>query len=155
LCNCTVHNQPLFAYRRPQQPLQFQGQNGELVPCYYRPRDSSYTTHIQQGIDIAKHHVKKGVRTAPASEDPYVLLLVKVSYFPCVCMHSLLIKCSCTASLHAVQTLTLTRSGLASSFNNEILYSLGESGHPSPPFLIQDQPSPHLPLSYRKRNCES
>jgi hypothetical protein len=33
----------------------------------------------QQGIDIAKHHVKKGVRTAPASEDPYLLLLVKVS----------------------------------------------------------------------------
>lgn len=31
-----------------------------------------------QGIDIAKHHVKKGARTAPASEDPYLLLLVKV-----------------------------------------------------------------------------
>lgn len=32
-----------------------------------------------QGIDIAKHHVKKGQRTAPKSEDPYLLLLVKVS----------------------------------------------------------------------------
>ena len=31
-----------------------------------------------QGIDIAKHHVKKGARTAPVSEDPYLLLLVKV-----------------------------------------------------------------------------
>ncbi|KAF7799071.1 hypothetical protein EIP86_010301 [Pleurotus ostreatoroseus] len=29
------------------------------------------------GIDIAKHHVKKGNRTAPKSEDPYLLLLVK------------------------------------------------------------------------------
>ena len=37
-------------------------------------------TRFQQGIDIAKHHVKKGARTAPASEDPYLLLLVKVSY---------------------------------------------------------------------------
>lgn len=37
----------------------------------------------KQGIDIAKHHVKKGARTAPASEDPYLLLLVKVSDFPC------------------------------------------------------------------------
>ncbi|KAI0316126.1 60S ribosomal protein L18 [Amylostereum chailletii] len=33
------------------------------------------------GIDIAKHHVKKGVRTAPASEDPYLLLLVKLYRF--------------------------------------------------------------------------
>jgi hypothetical protein len=31
-----------------------------------------------QGIDIAHHHVKKGNRTAPKSEDPYLLLLVKV-----------------------------------------------------------------------------
>ncbi|TFK56236.1 ribosomal protein L18e [Heliocybe sulcata] len=30
------------------------------------------------GIDIEKHHVKKGQRTAPKSEDPYLLLLVKV-----------------------------------------------------------------------------
>ncbi|KAL7282017.1 hypothetical protein ACG7TL_003484 [Trametes sanguinea] len=29
------------------------------------------------GIDIKKHHVKKGNRTAPKSEDPYLLLLVK------------------------------------------------------------------------------
>ncbi|KAI0254232.1 60S ribosomal protein L18 [Lactifluus subvellereus] len=33
------------------------------------------------GIDIAKHHVKKGARTAPASEDPYLLLLVKLYRF--------------------------------------------------------------------------
>lgn len=32
----------------------------------------------QMGIDIKKHHVKKGARTAPKSEDPYLLLLVKV-----------------------------------------------------------------------------
>lgn len=31
------------------------------------------------GIDIRKHHVKKGARQAPKSEDPYLLLLVKVS----------------------------------------------------------------------------
>jgi large subunit ribosomal protein L18e len=31
-----------------------------------------------QGIDIDKHHVRKGNRTAPKSEDPYLLLLVKV-----------------------------------------------------------------------------
>ncbi|KAI0939011.1 hypothetical protein AcW1_004160 [Taiwanofungus camphoratus] len=33
------------------------------------------------GIDIAKHHVKKGNRTAPKSEDPYLLLLVKLYRF--------------------------------------------------------------------------
>ncbi|KAH9950046.1 60S ribosomal protein L18 [Amylocystis lapponica] len=33
------------------------------------------------GIDIQKHHVKKGVRTAPASEDPYLALLVKLYRF--------------------------------------------------------------------------
>lgn len=32
-----------------------------------------------QGIDIERHHVKKGNRSAPRSEDPYLLLLVKVS----------------------------------------------------------------------------
>jgi large subunit ribosomal protein L18e len=30
------------------------------------------------GIDIRHHHVKKGNRAAPKSEDPYLLLLVKV-----------------------------------------------------------------------------
>ncbi|KAJ6510233.1 ribosomal protein L18e/L15P [Mycena vitilis] len=33
------------------------------------------------GIDIAHHHVKKGARTAPKSEDPYLLLLVKLYRF--------------------------------------------------------------------------
>ncbi|EPQ59697.1 60S ribosomal protein L18 [Gloeophyllum trabeum ATCC 11539] len=33
------------------------------------------------GIDIEKHHVKKGQRTAPKSEDPYLLLLVKLYRF--------------------------------------------------------------------------
>ncbi|PWN50772.1 60S ribosomal protein L18 [Violaceomyces palustris] len=33
------------------------------------------------GIDIAKHHVKNGQRTAPKSEDPYLLLLVKLYRF--------------------------------------------------------------------------
>ncbi|KZV71391.1 60S ribosomal protein L18 [Peniophora sp. CONT] len=36
---------------------------------------------LKMGIDIAKHHVKKGARTAPASEDPYLLLLVKLYRF--------------------------------------------------------------------------
>lgn len=35
--------------------------------------------YLVQGIDIERHHVKKGQRTAPKSEDPYLLLLVKVS----------------------------------------------------------------------------
>ncbi|KAF9004817.1 60S ribosomal protein L18 [Cyathus striatus] len=34
-----------------------------------------------QGIDIRHHHVKKGNRTAPKSEDPYLLLLVKLYRF--------------------------------------------------------------------------
>ncbi|KAF8897150.1 ribosomal protein L18e/L15P [Infundibulicybe gibba] len=33
------------------------------------------------GIDITAHHVKKGNRTAPKSEDPYLLLLVKLYRF--------------------------------------------------------------------------
>lgn len=32
----------------------------------------------KMGIDIRHHHVKKGNRQAPKSEDPYLLLLVKV-----------------------------------------------------------------------------
>ena len=32
----------------------------------------------KMGIDIRRHHVKKGNRQAPKSEDPYLLLLVKV-----------------------------------------------------------------------------
>ena len=33
------------------------------------------------GIDIRRHHVKKGARQAPKSEDPYLLLLVKLYRF--------------------------------------------------------------------------
>ncbi|KAF8307237.1 ribosomal protein L18e [Clavulina sp. PMI_390] len=33
------------------------------------------------GIDIAAHHVKKGHRSEPKSEDPYLLLLVKLYRF--------------------------------------------------------------------------
>ncbi|QRW15961.1 ribosomal protein 60S L18 and 50S L18e [Rhizoctonia solani] len=33
------------------------------------------------GIDLERHHVKKGNRTAPKSEDPYLLLLVKLYRF--------------------------------------------------------------------------
>ncbi|KAF8654302.1 hypothetical protein AX16_003561 [Volvariella volvacea WC 439] len=33
------------------------------------------------GIDIKHHHVKKGHRSAPKSEDPYLLLLVKLYRF--------------------------------------------------------------------------
>ncbi|KWU44587.1 60S ribosomal protein L18 [Rhodotorula sp. JG-1b] len=40
--------------------------NGKLIPL---------------GIDIERHHVKKGQRTAPKSEDPYLLLLVKLYRF--------------------------------------------------------------------------
>ncbi|KAG8936755.1 hypothetical protein FRC02_012037 [Tulasnella sp. 418] len=33
------------------------------------------------GIDLNKHHPRKGSRTAPKSEDPYLLLLVKLYRF--------------------------------------------------------------------------
>merc|ERR1711920_755830 len=36
---------------------------------------------VKMGIDIQHHHVKKGNRTAPKSEDPYLLLLVKLYRF--------------------------------------------------------------------------
>merc|ERR1711915_1080577 len=39
------------------------------------------STYIKMGIDIRKHHVKKGARQAPKSEDPYLLLLVKLYRF--------------------------------------------------------------------------
>ncbi|BGP19652.1 hypothetical protein JCM10213v2_007748 [Rhodosporidiobolus nylandii] len=39
------------------------------------------TSERKLGIDIEKHHVKKGNRTAPRSEDPYLLLLVKLYRF--------------------------------------------------------------------------
>ena len=46
------------------------------------PTIARLTLNLLQGIDIARHHVKKGSRTAPKSEDPYLLLLVKVSRVP-------------------------------------------------------------------------
>ena len=56
----------------------------KMVSSSSRCRPWKLLTHVfKQGIDIAKHHVKKGARTAPASEDPYLLLLVKVFYFLC------------------------------------------------------------------------
>jgi len=39
------------------------------------------STISNMGIDITAHHVKKGNRTAPKSEDPYLLLLVKLYRF--------------------------------------------------------------------------
>ena len=41
--------------------------------------DPRLVINTKMGIDIKKHHVKKGARSAPKSEDPYLLLLVKVS----------------------------------------------------------------------------
>merc|ERR1712230_214563 len=35
----------------------------------------------KMGIDIVHHHVKKGNRSAPKSQDPYLLLLVKLYRF--------------------------------------------------------------------------
>ncbi len=122
------------------------------VPHAIFPRTVLTQAHARQGIDIAKHHVKKGARTAPASEDPYLLLLVKVFYFPWTYMRPLPMKYSCTASSHAARTQNLTRSGLNSSFNSQILTR--RLGHPSPPLLIEDQPSSHLPLSHREGDCE-
>ncbi|KAI0829306.1 ribosomal protein L18e/L15P [Trametes gibbosa] len=53
------------------------------VVDYRRPRTAKPGTS-KMGIDIAKHHVKKGNRTAPKSEDPYLLLLVKVRKNTCL-----------------------------------------------------------------------
>ncbi|BGP35000.1 hypothetical protein JCM10296v2_006824 [Rhodotorula toruloides] len=46
-------------------------------------QEGARTQHEQAepGIDIERHHVKKGNRTAPKSEDPYLLLLVKLYRF--------------------------------------------------------------------------
>jgi hypothetical protein len=86
-----------------------QQQDGELVAAgkpIERDTDSLYV----QGIDIAAHHVKKGVRTAPKSEDPYLLLLVKV------CSNTLLLEAGSDSSFSfivswlAEQTPTSTRS---------------------------------------------
>lgn len=41
------------------------------------------------GIDIRRHHVKKGNRQAPKSEDPYLLLLVKVGLACHTCLRLL------------------------------------------------------------------
>merc|ERR1711977_683887 len=38
-------------------------------------------TSSKMGIDIVHHHVKKGNRSAPKSQDPYLLLLVKLYRF--------------------------------------------------------------------------
>lgn len=46
-------------------------------------------TDDEQGIDIKAHHVKKGNRTAPKSEDPYLLLLVKVCVLLRICVNFL------------------------------------------------------------------
>ncbi|SCV69467.1 BQ2448_2487 [Microbotryum intermedium] len=45
------------------------------------PNQQHDSTPSQRGIDIEHHHVKKGNRTAPRSEDPYLLLLVKLYRF--------------------------------------------------------------------------
>lgn len=48
-----------------------------LTPC---PRPVHWFPLISRGIDTGKkHHIKNGQRKAPKSEDPYLLLLVKVS----------------------------------------------------------------------------
>lgn len=89
LSNCTACHQPLV-----NQPTDYDDNSPDNFSN--KMVSSSFTlltlgilltqTCTQQGIDIAKHHVKKGARTAPASEDPYLLLLVKVSYLLCTNM---------------------------------------------------------------------
>lgn len=54
-----------------------QQQDGELVAGGMLAERDVNDLRVQ-GIDIKAHHVKKGNRTAPKSEDPYLLLLVKV-----------------------------------------------------------------------------
>ncbi|KAJ1585700.1 putative 60S ribosomal protein L18 [Ustilago hordei] len=44
------------------------------------PSDNAQAAR-RSGIDIAKKHVKNGQRTAPKSQDPYLLLLVKLYRF--------------------------------------------------------------------------
>ena len=45
----------------------------------HQANGSIKVVEAKMGIDLRHHHVKKGNRSAPKSEDPYLLLLVKVS----------------------------------------------------------------------------
>ncbi|GAA5980179.1 hypothetical protein JCM11641_006940 [Rhodosporidiobolus odoratus] len=58
----------------------------QQLPRLPRLKLSRRRSHVDKvlmdwGIDIERHHVKKGNRTAPRSEDPYLLLLVKLYRF--------------------------------------------------------------------------
>jgi len=106
-----------------------------------------------QGIDIARHHVKKGSRTAPKSEDPYLLLLVKVSYIPRPARDLWLMRLdSSTVSSPAAPTLGSIRyhhPGKQSAFANQLnrSYSIASFSQKSivPPFPYQKL-SRRLPL---------
>jgi large subunit ribosomal protein L18e len=60
-----------------------------IVLTTYRPNHhgtsqyphSTDTSHSLQGIDLKHHHVKKGNRTNAKSNDPYLLLLIKLYRF--------------------------------------------------------------------------
>lgn len=141
-----------LCHRRRKQHRRFQGKHGETV--FTLGLGTVLTpTHVHQGIDIAKHHVKKGARTAPASEDPYLLLLVKVNLL------SMRLYALFTNEIQLYRFLArrtdskFNKVGLTSRFNSEIL--TWKPGHSSPPFLIEDQPSSYLPLSYRNGYSES
>lgn len=64
-------------YRTPRPPL---AQEQRDAHAHRRAVLTNERWHLQ-GIDIERHHVKKGQRTAPKSEDPYLLLLVKLYRF--------------------------------------------------------------------------
>lgn len=120
--------------------------------CYW-PRNCSHTNVCSTGYRHRKAPRQEGCPHGSSKRGPLppslgqgILLSIRL-YAP------LPMKYSFTASLHAVRTRSLTRSGLTSSFNSEILTL--KPGCPSPPFLIEDQPSPYLPLSYRKGYRES
>ena len=74
--DCTVHQAPFSTSTIPNT-YSGKNQDGEFVVVANAVL-SALTFYATQGIDIARHHVKKGNRTAPKSEDPYLLLLVKV-----------------------------------------------------------------------------
>nr|GAT46203.1 60S ribosomal protein [Mycena chlorophos] len=84
------------------------------------------------GIDIAHHHVKKGARTAPKSEDPYLLLLVKLyrflarrtdSGFNKVILHRLFLSKTNRAPLSLSRIVSETKN--AGDLSGKVIVSVG------------------------------
>lgn len=110
-----------------------------------------------QGIDIARHHVKKGQRTAPKSEDPYLLLLVKVRLKVTlelgICSNTVL-ALSFPGSPHGFQL----QQGLCFPNGKEFVIQVTpwsiSIGYFAPPFPLQGQSPSPFPFSHRQGDLE-